>query len=210
AVRTPIRLVRAMALPDEGELGEADRVVSPPGPDERRVLRRGVGADLDVVLGVGLERCAAEEREPREIARQRAPGRFLFVGRLGKLHPPVHGARHVIAPGQRVVLHGGGDGGGRDLAVEPRRRAAKQIDLVVELDRQAALNRGADLIGERLFQLERNQDLTVARQRRDLQRLVRGLRGERCRRGKRQERNKIEENSTDHYGRLPIIYPFAL
>src|SRR6266542_2218786 len=61
-----------MALPHEGELRQADRIVSRPGPDERLVAGRRVRAHAHVVLGVGLEGDAAEERQPREVAGQPA------------------------------------------------------------------------------------------------------------------------------------------
>ena len=66
-------------LPDERELREPHRIVSLPGPDECGVARRRVGAHADVVVGVGLERGAAEKGQAREVARQRAPGDVFLV-----------------------------------------------------------------------------------------------------------------------------------
>src|SRR3954471_8654304 len=80
ATRATRRLVRCMALSHERKLREPHRIVSLPGPDEGGVARRRVGADPHVVLGVGLEGGAAEERQPREVARQRAPGSVFLAG----------------------------------------------------------------------------------------------------------------------------------
>ena len=89
--RRAIRIrVRSWPLPDERELREPHRIVSLPRPDEAGVAWRGVGANVDVVLRVGLERRAAEEREAREVARQRAPGDVFLVRGVGELDAAVH------------------------------------------------------------------------------------------------------------------------
>src|SRR3954469_20117563 len=74
AARTPmIRNVRRMVLPDERELREAHVLVSRPRREECGMARRRGGADLHGVLAVGFDGRAAEEGQPLEGARQRAP-----------------------------------------------------------------------------------------------------------------------------------------
>src|SRR5215203_5118179 len=90
AVATPSRIrnwrsIFNSGLPYERKLREAHRVVAPERPDERAVARRGIGTDANVVVGVGFERRAAEQRLPREVG-ERTPRHFFFrrgVGEFG-------------------------------------------------------------------------------------------------------------------------------
>src|SRR5260221_11695955 len=97
-----VRRWGGMALLHERELGEPDRVIPRPGPDERRVARGRIRAYLQVVLRVGLERHAAEQREAREVCRQPAPGHVFTSGDVGLLRPAVDRAGHVILARQGV------------------------------------------------------------------------------------------------------------
>ena len=70
--------------------------------------------------------------------------------------------------------------------------------LVDELDGEAALDRRSDLFRQRLVELERDEHLAVARQRRDLD-------GLRALAGKRHNRKQIREDEAQHYRRRTMI-----
>ena len=107
----------------EGEFRQPGHVGALPGPDERRVARRGAGPDADVILGVRLEPCVGEEVEPIE-AGQPFTRQALAIERPRILGAAVGVERDVIAARQVVVANAGADRGRLNGAMQPGRGAS--------------------------------------------------------------------------------------
>src|SRR6185503_4060461 len=96
---------RGYALLNEGELRLPCDVVTLPRPHERRVARCRVGPHAHVVLAVGLESGAAEERQLVEVGRQPRLRVFLALRLLGALDAAVLHPRELVAPREVVIAH---------------------------------------------------------------------------------------------------------
>src|SRR5690349_1327824 len=132
---------------NEGELRHAGHVVPVPGPEEEHGARSEERPHAQIVLGVGFETGRREERQAIEV-RQPAADRVFVPRRVGALDPAVVRARDAVLAGERVVLHARGNRRRRDRPVEPYGGAAFQIDVVVEREGEAAVDRIRHLIGE--------------------------------------------------------------
>ena len=99
---------------------------------------------------------------------------------------------------QVVVLHRRRDHRDAHGAIHPGRDPQLELDRVGERRAQSALHELADLIGKALFELERDEDLTIADQRTHAKRFGRGGSGKRQQPGDRDTEAKTMESQRAH------------
>ena len=110
-----------------------------PRPHERGIARHRVGTDPKVVLAVPLEDVAVEQRQLVE-RRQPLAGDILPIDRVCALEPAVLPPGDVVPPRQIVVANRGHHRRLGDRSIEPEGRAAAQLDVVDEGDREPAVD----------------------------------------------------------------------